>query len=312
MTMETFAPALRGGAHTRAFPLAKEAIADLEFAVHGLNRHTTNLAIMKYFDFQGYMITGQHSGTHWIKWMLSHALAHRYGVEPPRYFNNDSSNDLIGHPKHARLHPHLPRLASTHQIPPFALDWGWLRAIRRPPPYAVVVRDLRDAMVSCYEKYRGDSDIPFSRFVQGAPGGHGYPCDAWWYVRFLNRWGEIASRYPGETLVLRYEDFRRDPLENLRRLARHFSLDLSDDDLAHGVAMGGKDVMARCQDPDVREKPLRADGHEGVRFSAEDRRVLQRILDKHLKHDFGYGYFDAPRGYQVRQAPPLPGARKAA
>jgi len=311
MAIQTFAPALRGGMRARTSTTARNTIDDLTFALHGLNRHSTNLAIMKYFDFQGYMITGQHSGTHWIKWMLSHALAHRYGVEPPRYFNNDSSNQLVGHPKHRRMYPQLPRLASTHQIPPFALDWSWLRAIRRPPPYVVIVRDLRQAMVSCYEKYRGDSDIPFSRFVAGAPRGHGYPCDAWWYVRFLNRWGEIASRYPDQTLVLRYEDFRQEPLENLGRLARHFGLDLGADDLAHGVAMGAKDVMARCQDPEVHEKPLRADGHQGARFTADDRRVLQRILDRHLKHDFGYGYCGPPRGYQipVRPTPPM---RKAA
>jgi hypothetical protein len=299
MSMENSASGFVGDLCAPASRPTDAMIADLIFKVHGINRHSTNLSIIKYYDFQGFLVTGQHSGTHWIKWMLSHALAHRYGVEPPRYFNNASSNELIGHPKHKRIHPHLPRIASTHSIPPYALDWKWLRAVRRPPPYAVVVRDLRDVMVSNYEKWRADYATSFSRYVAGDPRGKAYVCDVWWYVRFLNRWGEIARRYPEETLVLRYEDFRRDPLENLRRLARHFRLDLSDADLEAGIAVGSKSVMARHQDPRVAEQPVRPDGAEGARFSAQDLQVLGGILDRNLKHDFGYAYFDAPRGYQI-------------
>ena len=279
---------------------------DLVFRAHCANRHSANLSILKYYDFQGFLVTGQHSGTHWIKWMLSHALAHRYGVEPPRYFNNASSNALIGHPKHKRIHPHLPRIASTHSIPPYALDWAWLRAVRRPPPYAVVVRDVRDVLVSNYEKWRAQYAVPFSRYVAGDPLGKAYVCDAWWYVRFLNRWGAIARRYPKQTLVLRYEDFRRDPLDALRRLARHFALDLSDTDLAAGIAVGSKARMMACQDPAVAEKPVRPDGAPGARFSQADLKTLGRILDAHLNHDFGYAYFDRPRGYQIQ------GARRSA
>jgi hypothetical protein len=279
---------------------------DLVFRAHGLNRHSTNLALLKYYDFQGFLITGQHSGTHWIKWMLSHALAHRYGVEPPRYFNNDSSNALIGHPKHERIHPSLPRIASSHSIPPYATDWRWLRGLRRPPPYAVVVRDIRQVLVSNYEKWRAEYATPFSRYVAGDPRGKAYVCDVWWYVRFLNRWGEVAGRYPDQTLVLRYEDFRADPLENLRRLARHFALDLSDSDLMAGVAVGSKEHMMARQDPRIRERPIRPDGAAGARFSPRDLQVLGGILDRNLKHDFGYPYFDRPRGFQ-----PPPPAEKA-
>jgi hypothetical protein len=277
----------------------RDAVNDLVFRVHGINRHSTNLALLKYYDFQGFLVTGQHSGTHWIKWMLSHALAHRYGVEPPRYFNNDSSNDLIGHPKHERIHPHLPRIASSHSIPPYAIDWAWLRQIRRPPPYAVVVRDIRDALISNYEKWRTEYGVPFSRYVAGDPRGKAFVCDVWWYVRFLNRWGEIAGRHPQATLVLRYEDFRKDSLDNLRRLARHFRLDLSDADLLAGVAVGSKEYMMARQDPQISERPIRPDGVEGARFSTRDLEVLAGILDRNLQHDFGYRYFEKPRGFQI-------------
>ena len=303
MTLPTTAPGAGADPSSNTSSSIRNTMADLRFRVHGLNRHTTNLALLKYYDFQGFLITGQNSGTHWIKWMLSHALAHRYGVEPPRYFNNDSSNDLIGHPKHERIHPRLPRIASSHSIPPYALDWAWLRAIRRPPPYAVVVRDIRDVLVSNYEKWRTDYGVPFSRYVAGDPRGKAYVCDVWWYVRFLNRWGEIARKHPGETLALRYEDFRKDPLDNLRRLARHFSLDLTDSDLLAGVAVGSKEYMLARADPQITERPIRPDGAEGARFGPRELELLAGILERNLKHDFGYRYFATPRGFQTPPAP---------
>jgi hypothetical protein len=62
---------------------SQELANDLAFTLRCLNRHSFNLALMKYVDFRGYLITGQHSGTHWIKWMLSNVIAHHYGVPPP-------------------------------------------------------------------------------------------------------------------------------------------------------------------------------------------------------------------------------------
>ena len=293
------APGVGDDANPYGRDAIKYAAEDLVFRIHGLNRHSTNLALLKYYDFQGFLITGQQSGTHWVKWMLSHALAHRYGVDPPRYFNNDSSNDLIGHPKHRRIHPHLPRIASSHSIPAYALDWAWLRAVRRPPPYAVLVRDLRDALVSNFVQWRAHYGVSLSRYVAGDPRGKAYYCDAWWYVRFLNRWGDIASRYPDQTLVLRYEDFRQNPSENLDLLARHFHLDLSEADLQAGVAVGSKSFMLTHQDPRISERPVRPDGAESVSFSPADLRRLGGILERNLRHDFGYAYFDQPRGFQI-------------
>jgi len=118
----------------------------------------------------------------------------------------------------------------------------------------------------------------------------------------MNRWGEIARRHPQATLVLRYEDFRKEPLENLRRLARHFSLDLSDADLMAGMAVGSKAYMMARQDPQISERPIRPDGVEGARFTPRDLEVLGDILGRNLKHDFGYRYFAEPRGFQIPPA----------
>lgn len=261
------------------------------FALHCLNRDTTNLALLKYRDFQGFLVTGQHSGTHWIKWMLSHAMAHHYGVAPPRYYNNASSNEIIGHPKHKRIHPALPRIASSHSIPPTALDWGWVRKAFPVPPYAVVVRDIRDVLISNYEKWRGVRyHVPFSEYVKGDIASKKYVCDVWWYVHFMNRWGRVAELWPNETLTFRYEDFRKDPRTNLERLAKHLGLDLSPEALDAGVAAGAKDVMLAAQDPNVDERAVRPDGQAAASFSDEDTAVLKAILRENLKYDFGYDY----------------------
>jgi hypothetical protein len=145
--------------------------------------------------------------------------------------------------------------------------------------------------------------VPFSRYVAGDPRGKAYVCDVWWYVRFLNRWGEIARRHPRETLVLRYEDFRKDPLENLRRVARHFRLDLTDSDLLAGVAVGSKEYMLARADPQITERPIRPDGAEGARIGPKELEILTAILERNLKHDFGYRYLAAPRGFQTPPAP---------
>ncbi|MEZ0224070.1 MAG: sulfotransferase domain-containing protein [Alphaproteobacteria bacterium] len=272
---------------------------DILFRLHCLSRNSTNLSMLKYRDYQGFLVTGQHSGTHWVKWMLSNALAHHYGVAPPRFFNNASSNDLIGHPKHPRLHPQLPRIASTHSIPAYALQWGWVRGLLPLPPYALLVRDMRDVLISNYEKWRHKYNTSFSNYLAGDPQAKTYVTDPWNYTHFLNRWGDLASRYPQETLVLRYEDFRRDKVQSLERISKHFRLPLTAADLEAGAAAGSKEIMAQHQDPSVDERPIRPDGEGDTRFSDEDMALLRRILERNLRHDFGYDYLDRPRGFQT-------------
>jgi hypothetical protein len=274
------------------------ASADRSFQAHCLNRDITNLALLKYRNWQGFLITGQHSGTHWIKWMLSHAIASQYSVAPPRYINNSSSNEIIGHPKHKRIHSILPKIASSHSIPPYVLDIPWIRRIFTFPPYGLVVRNIRDVLISNYEKWQHKYDVPFSIYLSGDPAGKSYVCDIWWYIHFLNRWGEVKTRFPTETLVIRYEDFQADSYGALDRLARHFSLELSSGALAVGAAAGDRKVMALHQDPTISEQPIRPASALSVAFSEADDLLLRTILQSNLNHDFGYGYCRTPRGFQ--------------
>lgn len=262
---------------------------NLAFQLHALNRESTNLSLYRYRDWQGFLVTGQHSGTHWIKWMLSYAIADACGVTPPRFYNNASSNEVIGHPKHARPADWpAPRIASSHTIAPYALEWGWLRAAAPLPPYGVVVRDVRDVLVSNYEKWKARYQVPFAEYVKGDPVGKAYNCDVWWYIRFMNRWGAVQARYPRETLVLKYEDFRADARANLVKLLAHFGVELPEASIDAGVTAGSKDFMAQHHNPDVEVYGVRADSDDR-HWDAESTAILEAILREHLTYDFGYG-----------------------
>ncbi|MDH4385352.1 MAG: sulfotransferase domain-containing protein [Caulobacter sp.] len=260
------------------------------FWLHSLNRDLTNLSLIKHRGWDGYLVTGQHSGTHWIKWMLSWAMAHHYGVEPPRFYNNADSNAVIGHPKHRLNLPGVPRIASSHSIPAYPVEWAWVRRVAPLPVYGVVVRDIRDVLVSNYEKWKDRYGVPFETYVAGDPWDQKYICDVWWYVRFMNRWGAVARRYPAETLVLKYEAFRADPHASLDQLARHLGVILPDEALAAGVRAGDKDTMLAHRNPDAPAQAVRRDGEGKTVWTPGTTAILQDILRGHLKHDLGYQF----------------------
>jgi len=273
---------------------------DILYKMHCVNESCTNLSLLKYRDYQGFLVTGQHSGTHWVKWMLSHAMAHHYGVEPPEYYDNGSpkSNRLIGHPKHERVYKHLPRIASTHSRPSFPLQWAWLRRMVKFPPYALVVRRVEDVLLSNYEKWKERYNVSFSTYLRGDPLGNKYICDIWDYMYFMNRWGDVMAHVPDAVCMVRYEDLRADSLTSLRRIAEHFGMDLSQEAFEKGIAMGRKDVMEQYGDPVFSVHAVRHDGAGDTVYSDEDRAFVRMMLDKYLRHDLGYDYFDKPRGYR--------------
>ncbi len=272
--------------------------ADRAFRRFCLNRDSFALAMLKYRNFDGFFVSGQNSGTQWVKWMMSHALAHHYNVTPPRYFDNKSSNDIIGHPRHPQLYPQIPHIVSTHSVAPYVLGSKLVRKLFPLPHYALLVRDIRPFLISHYEKWRFKYKVSFSQYIAGDPQANAYYGDVWWYIRFLNRWGDVASRYPAETFVTRYEDVQKNRAQALRGIFSHFGIALSDEALQAGAHIGAKDVMAAYKDPTVIEDSLRPDGRGDAAFTAADEALLDGILDRHLKHDFGYRYFSQPRGFQ--------------
>jgi hypothetical protein len=262
------------------------------FRWHCRRRDLSNFAMLKYRDFDGFLVTMQHSGTHWLKYMMSVAIADQLDLPPPRYVHNDSSNDFIGHPKHARRYRQAPRIASTHSIPHALLDSPIVRRMAKFPHYAVLVRDMRAALVSNYEKWKERYDVPFSEYLLGDPSGKRYVMDIWWCLHFLNRWSRVRARFPDETLIVKYERLNEDPAAAIERVFAHFGITIARDHIQHAVDEGSKEKMAARLDPDDPVRNIVRDSREppGAWFSADDRRFFDTALARYLNDDFGYDY----------------------
>lgn len=258
------------------------------FQFHGWRRAAGNFALLKHRHCDGYLLSMHQSGTHWLKYMLANALAYRHGLPPPLY---NHANDYIGGPRDAVVHAVLPRLLSGHTIAHPLLRSAAVHTALRLPRYVVLVRDIRQSLLSNYIKWRDRYDVPFSVYLQGDPRGRRYNSDLWWAFRFLNAWGEVTQRVSSRVTVVRYEDLQADTQGELSRVAAAFALSLPASALQHGVTSGTKAQMDARHDPARPPGAVRVDTAIAMPgFSPADREFFLRACSNHLRHDFGYDY----------------------
>ncbi|MCB1748295.1 MAG: sulfotransferase [Gammaproteobacteria bacterium] len=280
-------PAPRAGA--AAAPDASAApLSPAAFRRHALRRAAGNFALLKHRHCAGQLVSMHQAGTHWLKFMLANALSYQYATPPPRY---NHANDIIGGPRDAVVHPQLPRLLSSHSLPHPAMRWGWLHACLQLPPYVVLVRDLRDSLVSNYAKWQARYDVPFAVYVRGDQGSKRYNSDIWWCIRFMNAWGALAKGLPQRVTVVRYEDLRGDPAHELARVARAFGLALDNAALAHGIAVSSKAHMAVKEDPARPPGAVReSSGDPRTAYDRAAREFVGAVCARYLEYDFGYDF----------------------
>ena len=240
----------------------------------------------------GLYATARNSGTHWLRDMMSHAMAHQFGTPPPPYATGDRAFDYLRPAKYPVVHPDIPQIIFLHSIPSGLITSGWLKPWSPRTPVTLLVRNIPDAVRSNYVKWRDQYDPGLSAFVRGGdPKAPSFVSDPWWYVLFFNRWGDFAERNPGQVLVVRYEDLKADSASWLKRIARHWGFELSDEAVAAGLAVSPRDSISKRQDPQLWPPIVRSESDvTRVAFSAEDVAVMEAIFARHLRHDFGYGY----------------------
>lgn len=273
------------------------------FLYHCVRRDISNFALVRGYqrNFSGFLVTGQNSGTHWLKYMIGLAIAKAWNLPEPLHVDNQHSNDLIGHPKHERQYADAPRIASSHSIPHYFVGSSLVRSLVKFPPYFILVRDMRDALVSNYLKHQRVYTSTFSEYLRVEPGSHRYIMDVWWYIHFMNRWGRIIERFPNDVQFIRYEELRADPRSGLARLFKHFGHELPDDVIEYAVSHATKDHMNEKVSPDNPIRFIRADEKSenkpsavkrpgGELFSEEDRLYLAKIIKENLRYDFGYDF----------------------
>ncbi len=260
------------------------------FLYHSLRRDISNFSLIKHRSFDGFLISMHQSGTHWLKHMLATGLTHKFDLPPPRYIH---ANDVIANPKVPLAHRKLPHIVNTHSIPHMLLGSRLFRQFVKLPPYVVLVRDIRATLVSNFEKWKMHYDCDFNTFLHGDTSGRRFNNDIWWCLRFCNAWGKLAQDFPENTLIVKYEDLKSDPLQELQRINSYWQLEMDEPTLNFAISESSKEKMTLKKDPDT---PF------GVTVVIDSKRAFIDWFDSDqiaffnqtrqdlLKYDFDYDY----------------------
>ena len=250
-----------------------------------------NLRTIRYQRYDGILVSMQQSGTRWIRYMLTLVLARLHDLDLP---DNIQGRSIVGKPRH----PQTPQIRDTTMSPHYFLRSRTLFRLFRVPNHLILVRNLRDTLVSRYEKLisfyemgKWDYKDDFSTYLRGDVRRNKYRVDIWSRIRFLNGWGAVVERQPEHVAVLKYEDLMADTRGQLARVCEHFGIEGVTPDLIDDVvAVSSKSEMAKHGKPgslSVRMDPRPAEEW----FSVEDRRFLAEVCRRYLKHTFGYRYW---------------------
>ena len=259
---------------------------NLQFFKRVLCADLSNFFLLQYRGVDGFLITGKNSGTHWLKLMLSCAIAEEFGVASPSRSSGREADRIIGHPRWPRP-ARVPWIGSSHTIPSIAFAWTWFTGLLPHPPVVVLVRDIEAAMRSNYLKWRERYGGSTADYVRGDPSGRRYVADLWWYMHFFNRWGDVSRSQPGNVLVVRYEDLLAAPASCLQRITEHYGIQLGD----HALRHVDRDTIRALLDPsdDAMVVPS-DDAMDRVAFTRDDAAHIHRMMRRHLRSDFGYAY----------------------
>jgi hypothetical protein len=236
----------------------------------------------------GFLISGHNSGTHWLRFMLSVAIASRLGLPRPAFSSGPESDLYIGHAKHRRRFPGAPRIGSSHHMPSRLIALMGAMRILRLPPVVLLVRHIPDSLLSYFFKWREAKGLgELDDYVARRPRAQGV--DIWWFIRFFNRWGALKRIFPRQVLVVRYEDVEHDPETWVRRIWAHWGVELDEADVAAAIAVSSHAVLRAHLDPAYGEDiaPDRA-ARLACRFAERDVALLEHRLGRHLRHAFGY------------------------
>jgi hypothetical protein len=236
----------------------------------------------------GFLVSGHNSGTHWLRFMLSAAIAHRLELPRPARSSGPTSDDFIANARHPRRFPQAPVIGSCHHMPSrLVAALGALR-LYRLPPVVLLVRNIPDALTSYFCKWREAKALGgMADYVGRDPQAQGV--DLWWFIRFFNRWGQLRQAFPGRVLVVRYEDLQAEPHVWVRRIWSHWGVELTDADVAAAMAVASREAVADGLDPAYGEVivPERA-ARDDARLSWDEAAVVGLRLAAHLRCDFGY------------------------
>ena len=242
--------------------------------------------VLRRRHFDGVLATMPQSGTTWTMYLLTLTLAKLNDLPPPLYIQDRSI-------LRSSVHSQIPRIFHTFRVPHYLLRSRTLFRLLHFPKHLILVRDLRDALVSHYEKRKDEYGVDFSTYLRGDARGKLYRHDIWMRIQFLNGWGAFAERHPEQAAVLKYEDLKADTRGQLARICDYFNIEgVTPELLDEVVAAATKAEMAKRLKPGKTTTPVRMDPRPADEwYTDEDRRFVAEVLRRNLKHTFGYQYW---------------------
>jgi hypothetical protein len=267
-----------------------------EFDLRVRKDNWMNGSVFRHGRLQGCLVTSKNSGTHWIKYMLSVALADTYGVPRPEYFSEAATQPYIGNPKNKSPFKELPTLAFAHTIPHRLMDMKVTHGLFGLPAYVLQVRHPMQILASHFTKWNYQLQTDWMTYLRGDPGGEIYRCDLYWLARFWNRWGELMDRYPEKILRIHYEGVQADTRGSLQAISDHWKISLTPASIEAAIEEGTKEAMAGKVDPRAEKNVLqkRADKLEDM-FSGDALKLYQNIAGEYFRYDLGYDLLALPR-----------------
>ena len=248
--------------------------------------------LFRHRDVDCHVATGQQSGSHFLNHLLAEAICLQYGVERPEHIDD---RVLIGHPRDIKPRPDIPQFVWTHHAPSPVVHAAPIRSALRYPKYIVLVRDMRAAMVSRYEKRKADFRMTFSEYLRDQR-FFANP-NKWDLIRrtsFFNAWGRVSEVLPESVHVVHYESLSRDAVGELQRAWEFVGLPVGDPEIFRLAAEAStKEKMSRREEPGRRLDLVRKDNRDPVEwFDEADREYFSERCLRWLKHPLGYDYND--------------------
>lgn len=259
-----------------------------------ITRDLTNLSLVRHRHSDGHIISMHQSGTHWLRNMLSLAMAKVYDLPEPEYIQN---NDFISSPQKPSKYPQIPRIVSSHQIPSPLITNTLAQLLITLPKYVLLVRDPRVIAASHYRKHEPKYKIPFSDFIRAnvpalrlASKKRKFDKDIWWDLRFQNSWAKMLQLGPEKIHLVRYEDLRRNTPQHLRAIMQFLGMpNIDEATLDYCIQQSSKEVMAQKEAPDLSLKTVWQDNKNPLAiYSEDDKRFFLETYRKYCKADFGY------------------------
>lgn len=258
------------------------------FRLYTLNRRWTNASLLFRRGFDGHIVSMQQSGSHWIKNMLASCFVQIYGLPPLAHIQDDS---IIGHTRSPPVYKNIPQIVHSHGFPhALTLKIPGLHY----PRYLVLVRDLKESLVSHYERFKGDyGECGFSEYLKGDVRQNRFHSDIWSRMRFMNEWGRLLQSHPQGVMALRYEDMKQDAKGSLKRVCGFFGVDKATDAVIDkAVADSSREKMAEKPNPEVSTVVVRNGERKPLSeyFTPANEAFFDATVARYLKYDFGYGY----------------------